>query len=153
MNRALRDKNSSRKVILPKNTPVYILSPTCKGLQCWNLLLMILAVYCFHAVPFRLAFSQPEHQGKFEWDWLAQCDLVADVVFLVNIGVTCVTAYVNTRSIVAVRVRKIIKHKFRLLLFQGLICLPLDWLVIALQRSSHVGSWLRLPKMFHLGFV
>ena len=118
------------------------INPYTPSFALWNLLMRLVALYEFIAVPVRIGFEPWPSMLAPE---ALSTDLLADCFVMTHMIVNLNTAYRNSRSQWVTSRRKIFRKADVTCMFAAF---PLDWFAYICGASEHLCSWLRINKMF-----
>ena len=127
----------------------FILLPENKGLKFWEVFIGLLLVYVALVVPVRVCFD-------VEPDPLVEtADLVVDALFIIDVILNSITAYVGPDGLLVVSFGMILKHYARGWMFIDLLAsIPLYSIVEGFSGSETQANRLsrlaRLPRIFRL---
>ena len=127
----------------------FILLPENRALKGWEVFIGLLLVYVALVVPVRVCFD-------VEPDTVVEIvDLVVDALFIFDVVLNCITAYVNKDGTLVVDFLMILKHYARGWMFIDLLAsIPLYSIVEGISggetQANRLSRLARLPRIFRL---
>ena len=125
------------------------LDPEMPAKQIWDILMMIILIYCSFDVPYNLAFSEEQSDGV--WSLYEQWGLLLDCTLLLDIVLTFVTA-IEVKGVMVFKFRAIANQYIRTWFFLDLLgSFPFDVVLQAvLSATLHGSGAIQILRVFKL---
>jgi hypothetical protein len=122
------------------------LNPDSQFKQMWDLLCLVLLVYCSFYVPFNLAFDTAPPAGTYRIADIL--DIVINAIFMIDIALTFLTAYYDTQGFLVKDLRIIAEAYCRGWLLPDIAgSFPFDTVITAAVRAHSSGQSVDLSAM------
>eukprot|EP00961_Rhodomonas_salina_P160433 2159758-Rhodomonas_salina.1 len=107
---------------------------------------VLLLVYTIFEIPFTIIFLETEYCS---WDWRVVVNLIADIVFMMEIFLNFNTAYYSEEAMILVREHRLIAARYMKGWFYIDICssLPLEHIMCAVGAGASNSALLRAVKI------
>jgi hypothetical protein len=127
-----------------KQVPCFIIMPSSRVRNAWNLVVFFLLMYTATLVPFRTIFIEVESKSGFLYTF----DMIVDLLYTVDLFLNFFMAFEDADKKMEVRLKKISSNYLRTWFTLDLIsCIPFQYIEIEDSNDDSFGGLGKIMKM------